>query len=196
MRRVVARRVVERRSVVEALTVVSVQLISKGWSITLPASTSCAAACVGRSEAGCGLVQRDLPCRPISLSNQAEQQLTRVAAWQVPGRRGGAWSSGRRAAPASGAADGEPRRGEEGAEQGAAAAGSAQRLIHFNMVERHLALLQRLMAAQQGVHQGNPGGLGRELTAEELDALYRHATRFRCESARNPLLLAPDEPDA
>ena len=34
------------------------------------------------------------------------------------------------------------------------------------------------------------------MTAEELDALYRHATRFRCESVQNPLSLAPDEPDA
>ena len=40
------------------------------------------------------------------------------------------------AAPAR-AADGVPRRGEEGAEQGAVAAGSAQRLRHFNMAEPH-----------------------------------------------------------
>ena len=99
--------------------------------------------------------------------------------------------------PASGAADGEPRCGEEGGEQGAAAAGSAQWLLHFNMTEgRHLALLQRLMPAQQGVHHGSPGGLGNALTPEELEALHHHATRFRCESVRNPFSLAPDEPDA
>jgi hypothetical protein len=34
------------------------------------------------------------------------------------------------------------------------------------------------------------------LTPEELDALHRHATRFRCESVRSPFSLAPDEPDA
>jgi hypothetical protein len=83
VRRVVARRVVERRSVVEAFTVVSVQLISKGWSIGLPSSTGGAAACVGRSEAGCGLVQRGRQSGPISFRSQAEQQLTR--AWQAPG---------------------------------------------------------------------------------------------------------------
>jgi hypothetical protein len=96
------------------------------------------------------------------------------------------------------AADGAPRRDEEGAEPGAAAAGSAQRLLHFNMAEppRQLQLLQRLMAAQQGVHRGALGGLDRELTPEELDALQRHATRFRCESVRSPFSLAPDEPDA
>ena len=60
----------------------------------------------------------------------------------------------------------------------------------------HLPLLHRLMAAQQGVHQGAPGGLGNALTPEELEALlHRHATRFRCESVRNPFSLAPDEPD-
>ena len=61
---------------------------------------------------------------------------------------------------------------------------------------RHLALLQRLMPAQQGVHHGSPGGLGNALTPEELEALHRHATQFRCESVRNPFSLAPDEPDA
>ena len=40
---------------------------------------------------------------------------------------------------------------------------------------RHLALLQRLMPAQQGVHHGSPGGLGNALTPEELEALHRHA---------------------
>jgi hypothetical protein len=48
---------------------------------------------VGRSEAGCGLEQRVLPCRPISFRSQAEQQLIRAR--QAPGR-GGAGSSGRR----------------------------------------------------------------------------------------------------
>ncbi len=67
MRGVVARRVVERRSVVEAFTVVSVQLISKGWSIALPSATGGAAACVARSEAGCGLVHHGLQSGPISL---------------------------------------------------------------------------------------------------------------------------------
>ncbi len=91
-----------------------------------------------------------------------------------------------------------PRRGEEGAEQGAAAAGSAQRLLHFNMAEPplHLPLLARLVVAQQGVHRGAPAGRDQDLSPEELDALLRHAARFRCDNVRSPFSFAPDEPDA
>ncbi len=46
-----------------------------------PLATVGIAAGVGRGEAGCGLVQRVPPCRPIGFRGQAEQQLTR--AWRA-----------------------------------------------------------------------------------------------------------------
>ena len=77
-----------------------------------------------------------------------------------------------------------------------ASSGSAQRLINFNMADRHIAALQCLLSVQQGANTGAPGGLGNPLTAEELEVLIRHTARFRCESVREPLSKAPDEPDA
>jgi len=62
--------------------------------------------------------------------------------------------------------------------------------------QRLLPLLQRLLAAQQLVHRGVPGGLDRDVTPEELEVLHRHAARFRCDRVRSPFSLAPDEPDA
>jgi len=64
------------------------------------------------------------------------------------------------------------------------------------MAANHIATLQQLLAAQQGAHQGLPGGLGNPLTDAELEVLLKYAARFRCENVRVPFTAAPDEPDA
>ena len=61
---------------------------------------------------------------------------------------------------------------------------------------QHLPLLARLMTAQQAVHRGEPGVRDQDLQLEDLDALLRHAARFRCDHVRSPFPFARDDPDA
>ena len=113
--------------VVEAFTVVSVQLIEEGSVDRAPSV-----------EADRLLHFNMTEPHPIAARWTAfglgRESASFPAIEEPRSRRAGAGSRGR-CTPAARAADGAPRRGEEGAEQGAAAAGSAQRLLHFNMAE-------------------------------------------------------------
>jgi hypothetical protein len=64
------------------------------------------------------------------------------------------------------------------------------------MAQLHLLALAPLLAEQQGVHQGQPGGLGHALDAPARAEMLRFPEKNRPKDFRDPCEIAPDHPDA
>jgi hypothetical protein len=64
------------------------------------------------------------------------------------------------------------------------------------MAQLQLLALAPLLAEQQGVHQGQPGGLGHALDAPARAEMLRFPEKNRPKDFRDPCEIAPDHPDA